>query len=108
MDLTSAWIMEDRFRAAEASGGISSDAIYACIEQVILEENFRLPGWDGAHGAEAARVPAAQTGGCRRYKRNSGPTGGHTRVDPARFKRAPDAAFSTFVAVEVIAHLENR
>jgi hypothetical protein len=32
--------MEHRLSAAEASGGISSDAIYACIEQLILNKNL--------------------------------------------------------------------
>ena len=40
MDLTSARTMEHRRTAAEASGGISSDAIYACIERLILKENL--------------------------------------------------------------------
>jgi hypothetical protein len=44
MDLTSAWIMENRLSAAEASGGISSDAIYACTEQLILKARILFFG----------------------------------------------------------------
>lgn len=40
MSLTPDWVLQHRSDAAERSGGISSEAIYQCVERVVAEKNL--------------------------------------------------------------------
>jgi SAM-dependent methyltransferase len=107
--------MEKRLSAAEASGGISSDAIYACIEQLILKKDLKGKIFDyGAGMGHMTRKLLA----CRRFEHVAA---ADIRGIPSDLEgivewiqqdlNVPlighDEAFSTIVAVEVIEHLEN-
>ena len=115
MDLTSTRTMEHRLSAAEASGGISSDAIYECIEQLILNKNLtgKIFDYGAGMGHMTRRLLA-----CQRFEHVAAadirgiPSDLEGRVEWIQQDlniplMGHDEAFSTIVAVEVIEHLEN-
>jgi 2-polyprenyl-3-methyl-5-hydroxy-6-metoxy-1,4-benzoquinol methylase len=104
-----------RLRAAEASGGISSDAIYAAIEQVIGEKDLRgrmldygagaghlsrrllaLNRFETITGADLTGCPADLAGRIR-----------WVQQDLSECLASSDADFDVVIATEVIEHLEN-
>ena len=115
MGLTPARILEHRLSAAERSGGTSSDAIYARVEQIILGKDLkgRILDFGAGVGNLTRRLLA-----CQRFE----------HVAASDIRRIPHdlegmvewieqdlnmpleghkEAFDAIVAVEIIEHLEN-
>jgi 2-polyprenyl-3-methyl-5-hydroxy-6-metoxy-1,4-benzoquinol methylase len=104
-----------RIRAAEISGGISNDAIYAAIEQVIGEKDLRgrmldygaglghlsrrllaLNRFETVTGTDLVGCPPDLAGRI-----------GWVQQDLSQRLAIPDAEFNVVVAAETIEHLEN-
>jgi 2-polyprenyl-3-methyl-5-hydroxy-6-metoxy-1,4-benzoquinol methylase len=104
-----------RIRAAKTTGGISNDAIYAAIEQVIGEKNLRgqmldygagvghlsrrllaLNRFETITGADLMDCPADLAGRV-----------GWVQQDLSETLANPDAYFDLVIAAETIEHLEN-
>jgi len=114
MDLAAQDLLTHRAKAAELSGGISSNVIYAAIERVIAAKNLKGSVLD--YGAGVGGLTRRLVG-LNRFATVSAADimqapGGLDSVnwieqDLNEPMRGYDGAFDTVIAAEVIEHLEN-